>query len=109
MAMGSAGSDTGLIDATATATASGVTALTPSLPGGSVGTPVLLEVASSVAATLTLNISNNQQLVLIVTPNQPPMRRAIPANAFPSKVSQVSASANLSAAGNLYVRVGFRP
>ena len=98
-----------LIDATAQATASGVTALTPALSGGAVGTPVSLSASGTVGALVTMNIGNNQSISVSVNPNAPPERKAIPKNAFSGKVNSVSVSANLAAAGVVNVIVSFAP
>jgi hypothetical protein len=99
----------GLIWASATATAAGATALTPTLPNGAIGMPVRIKASGSVAATVTLNISNSQQIVVLVNPNAPPTEEEVPAGAFPGKQGSVSVTAELSAAGNVYVAVGFAP
>jgi hypothetical protein len=104
-----AGKGKGLIWATATATAAGVTNLTPTLPGGAIGMPRKIKASGSVAATVTLNISNSQQIIVLVNPNAPPTEEDVPSNAFPGKQGSVSVVANLSAAGNVFVAVGFAP
>ena len=98
-----------LIDASAQATAAGVTALTPTLGGGSVGKPVRISASGTVGALVTLNIGNNQSIALSVNPNAPPAEKDIPSAAFSGKVNSVSVSANLSAAGVVNVIVSFAP
>lgn len=99
----------GLIWASATATSAGTTALTPTLPNGGIGMPVRIKASGSVAAVVTLNISNSQQIVVLVNPNAPPTEEEIPAGAFPGKQNSVAVTADLSAAGDVYVAVGFAP
>ena len=98
-----------LIDATAQATAAGVTALTPALGGGSVGRPVRISASGTVGALVTMDIGNNQSIALSVNPNGPAQEKDIPTNAFAGKVNSVSVSANLSAAGVVNVIVSFAP
>lgn len=98
-----------LIWASGTATAAGATVLTISLPAGAVGTPKVVRASGSVAATVTVNIGNTQQVTVLVNPNAPPDEKSIPAQAFPAKTGSLSATATLSAAGNVYVAVGFAP
>ena len=98
-----------LIDASAQATASGVTALTPALSGGAVGKPVKISASGTVGALVTLSVGNNQSIALSVNPNAPPAEKVIPASAFNGKVNSVSVSANLSAAGVVNVIVSFAP
>jgi hypothetical protein len=99
----------GLIWASATATAAGATALTPTLPNGGIGMPTRIKASGNVAATVVLNISNSQQIIALVNPNAPPTEEEIPPGAFPGKQGSVAVTATLSAAGNVYVAVGFAP
>ena len=100
--------DMGLVWAVATATASGATSLTLTLPGGAVGTPKIARASGTVGAQVTVQISNSQQIVFLVNPNAPADEKAIPKQASPGKQNQLSATATLSAAGNVYVSVGFQ-
>jgi hypothetical protein len=109
MYRGPSNKDDGLIWAVGTATAAGITNLTLSLPAGAIGTPKKIRVAGTVGATVTLPISNSQQVVVLSNPNAPPSEETIPARAFPGKTNSVTLTANLSAAGNVYVSVGFQP
>ena len=98
-----------LLWAIGTATAAGATSLTIALPGGAVGTPRVAKISGTVAAYATVNISNTQQVTLTNNPNGPTDTRTLPPKAFPVKTGSVSVTTNLSAAGTVYVEIGFAP
>ena len=97
----------GLQWANGDATASGATTVTLTLPGGAVGRPVVLKVVGTVAAIVTLTYGNQQQVVALVNPNGPAAETAIPPSAFKNPVGSVVVTANLSAAGTVYIAAGF--
>jgi hypothetical protein len=100
---------TNLIWAQANQSAAAAGTLTPALPQGSVGKPVVMRVSSAVSGVVTLAISNSQNVTAVVTANQPPTERAIPDKAFPSKVNGVPVTFALAAAGFIAVEIGFEP
>lgn len=87
--------------------ASGSQSVTVTLPGGASGVPKVLKVAGAVAASVTMSYGNNQQIVAIVNPNGPMDQVNIPPQA--SGVTQsVTLTVNASAAGYIYIAVGFQ-
>lgn len=85
----------------------GTQSLTVSLPAGQVGRPVKLKVAGAVAALVTLAFGNGSNIAAVVNPNGPGDQVDIPASGFPSPTNQVTLTVNASAAGYVYVTVGF--
>ena len=98
---------TGLQWAVGSATASGATTVTLTLPGGAVGRPVVLRAVGTVAAQVVLTFGNQQQVVALVQPNGPQAEVVIPQGAFKNQVGSVVVTATLSAAGTVYISAGF--
>jgi hypothetical protein len=96
-------------NAAANLSAAGSTSLNPALPAGATGMPKKIKASGSVAAIVTLAISNTQQIVVLVNPNAPPTEEEIPTKAFPGPVNSVSINVTTAGAGNVYVAVGFEP
>lgn len=97
----------GLQWANGSATASGATTVTLTLPGGAVGKPVKLKAVGTVAAQITLTYGNQQQVTALVQPNGPAAEEPIPDQAFNNPVASVVVTATLSAAGTVYISAGF--
>jgi hypothetical protein len=96
-------------NASASLSAAGSTTLNPALPSGAVGMPVKIKASGSVAAIVTLAISNSAQIVVLVNPNAPASEETIPKNAFPGKVNAVAVTVTTSGAGDVFVAIGFEP
>jgi hypothetical protein len=96
-------------NASASLSAAGSTSVNPALPGGATGMPRKIRASSSVAAIVTLNISNTQQIVVLCNPNAPPSEEEIPVNSFPGKQNSVAVNISTAGAGEVYVAVGFEP
>jgi hypothetical protein len=92
-----------------TFTGAGSASVTPTLPNGGIGVPVLMRVSSSVQGNAILNISNSQQIVALSNPNAPPVEVEIPPGAFPGKQGSVAVTLNASGAGTINVAIGFAP
>lgn len=90
-----------------TFTAAGNSTQTPTLPGGAVGIPVVVRASGNVSGQVAINISNTQQVIVPVNPNAPYTEVALPANAFPARTGQVSATLTADGAGTIRVLVGF--
>ena len=91
------------LDATA-----GAQSVTATLPGGASGKPKILKAGGAVSALVTLQYGNNQEITAIVNPNAPADSVEIPSQA--SGVTQsVALNVNASAAGYVYIAVGFQP
>jgi hypothetical protein len=95
--------------ASATLSAAGSTNLNPSLPGGATGIPRKIKASGSVAAVVTLAISNTQEITVLVNPNAPAAEELIPDKAFPGAQNSVAVTVTTSGAGTVYVAVAFEP
>jgi hypothetical protein len=87
--------------------AAGSQSVTVSLPQNAVGYPRKLRVSGAVAALVTVNFGNGAQVAAVVNPNGPADTVDIPASAFPNPTNQISLTVNASAAGYVYLAVGF--
>lgn len=90
-----------------TATAAGSTTVTPTLPGGQVGRPVVLRGSGSVSGVITLTYGNNAEIAVPVNPNAPYSDAEIPASAFPAPTGQVSVTIAADGAGVIRAFIGF--
>lgn len=87
--------------------AAGAQSGTVTLPSGQVGKPLWMRVSGAVSCLVTVKFGNNSGVDAIVNPNGPADQVDIPASAFPAPTNSVDVTVNASAAGYVYVTVGF--
>lgn len=87
--------------------AAGSQSETLSLPQGAVGIPKVLKVSGAVSALVTITFGNGAQVVAVCNPNGPKDEVEIPSTAFPNPTNSVAVTVNASAAGYVYIAVGF--
>ena len=92
-----------------TFTAAGTATGNATLPGGAVGTPVVVKGSGTVSGQVALNVSNVQQVIAPVNPNASPSVAPVPKSAFPVKTGAVSLTLTGDGAGVVRALVGFMP
>ena len=90
-----------------TASASGSSSETVTLPGGQVGKPVMLRGSGSVSGQISLTYGNNAEIIVPVNPNAPYAETAIPPSAFPNPTGTVTVTITADGAGTIRALVGF--
>lgn len=85
----------------------GSQSVTITLPAGQSGVPVVLRASGAVGALIQFDIGNGAQKSLTVNPNAAPQEIPLPASAFPLGTQSVTMTVIASAAGYVFIEVGF--
>lgn len=93
---------------TSTAAETSFTTVTPALPAGATGKPILIKASGSISGVVQIQFGNNAQYQLPVAPNQNPVEWIPPPSAFPNDVNSVSIGIECSGGvGTILVVVEF--